>query len=261
MKKIVAVFFVIGGIMTLLNLSGCKKVLDYVKHHPGGIADNCKITQLTDFWYYGDGDHIVYDTSDFVYNNYGDLLRINRRSQTNFDFIPPYFDQAFVYDNKHRVIAFIDGILSHDHTSNVGFTWHTYTYVGNSTIIDSVFDYPDGDYTVSFRPTSYNSVKVSTLTLDGWGRVVKDSYLGETYKYDTNGNLINPGVSYSNKTNIRQTNKAWMLIDRNYSINQPLGEAAQFNNNNLPVKFNSNFGLYVGGYNYGSSAIVTYSCK
>jgi len=260
MKKAIIIFFAFSGAMALLGLSGCKKVLDYVKQHPNGVADNCKITQIADFWYYGDFEHIVYDTSDFVYNNYGDLSRINRRSQTNFGFIPTYFDQAFVYDNKHRVIAFVDAILSHKHDLNFGFLWHTYTYVGNSKIIDSLFDYPGGDYTVSFRPTSYIGLTVSTLTLDSWGRVVKDSYLNKTYNYDANGNLIKPGVSYSNKTNIRQTNKAWMLIDRDYSINQPEGDAVQYNNNNLPVKFNTTSRVNFGGYSY-FHAVVDYSCK
>ena len=97
MKKAVIILFAFSGAMALLSLAGCKKVLDYVKQHPNGVADDCKITQLTDDWYNDDVQDIVYDTSDFVYNNYGDLLRINRRSQTNSGYDPISFDQAFVY--------------------------------------------------------------------------------------------------------------------------------------------------------------------
>jgi len=29
----------------------------------------------------------------------------------------------------------------------------------------------------------------------------------------------------------------WALLDRDYSVNQPRGNAVQYNNNDLPVKF------------------------
>jgi hypothetical protein len=254
MKKVVIIFFAFSGAMALLGLSGCKKVLDYVKQHPNGVADNCRITQIAGSW--NINGVFVYDSSTFVYNNYGDLVRINRETNDIHR-----ADQGFVYDKHHRIIAFVDDIYPL-HTSNSGLLWHTYTYIGNSKIIDSFFVYAGGDYTVSFRPTGYNSIRVFTLTLDGWGRVIKETdvdYGTEIiYNYDANGNLIIPGTSYSNKTNIRQTNKIFALIDRNYSVNQPLGDAAQYNNNDLPVKFNIE--LKMGDHHY-SKAVVTYSCK
>ena len=81
------------------------------------------------------------------------------------------------------------------------------------------------------------------------------------YSYDANGNLVKPGVSYSNKTNIRQISKVWMFLDRDYRINSPNGAASQYNQHKLPVKliemphFIHEFG---GDYH---DIVVNYKCK
>ena len=35
----------------LITFSGCKKVLDYVKNHHDGTADNCKIEKVAFKWF------------------------------------------------------------------------------------------------------------------------------------------------------------------------------------------------------------------
>lgn len=256
MKKITIFVFAIIGIFMFTGLSSCKKIWDEIKHHPDGAADNCRVTQIVGSYFSGDYDEYVHETANFVYNPHGDPVRINRSADQSV-----YMnDKAFAYDNQHRVVAFIDQIQSH--LSNVGLFWHTYTYSGASKIIDSLFVYPFGDYTVSYRPTDYDHVEVSTLTLDSWGRVVKEKYANgveAAYNYDSNGNLVRSGVSYTNKTNLLQTHKTWMLVGRDYSINQPQGQVTEFNANNLPYKFNINQ-IFFGGF-YFQSGVVTYSCK
>ncbi|MFT3704527.1 MAG: hypothetical protein QM802_19320 [Agriterribacter sp.] len=255
-------FFSIGVfaiIISCISLSSCKKVWDEIKHHPDGAADNCHVTQIADSWYNADYEGYVYDTARYVYNNNGDPVRVNRSASRDV-YIS---DQAFVYDNQYRLLAFVDDIPSYGHITKVGFAWHTYTYVNASTIKDSLFVYPSGDYTISYKPTSYDHVEVSTLTLDSWGRIIKEQKGDGTeivYSYDANGNLIKPGVNYTNKTNIRQTHKTWMFIDRDYSVNQPEGDAIAFNGNKLPTKFNNTYRINFGGYSY-FQGMVTYSCK
>lgn len=260
MKKFTTFLFALIGTTALLSLSSCKKIWDEIKKYPDGAADNCRVTLIASKEYW---DEVIHDTARFVYNSYGDPVRINR-SVSRLDAYTS--DRAFVYDNQHRLVAFIDDIQSNSgqsHDLNVGLFWHTYTYTGASKIIDSLFVYPSGDYTASFRPTSYDHVEVSTLTLDNWGRVVKETYPGgneHVYNYDTNGNLIGSGVSYTNKTNILQTHKTWMLINRNYSINQPEGQVKQYNGNKLPYTFIEYSQIYFAGF-YFTSGTITYSCK
>lgn len=254
MKKITALSFAIIGTIVLFSTSSCKKVWDEIKQHPNGAADNCRITQIADTWF--TEDEQVYDTARFVYNNHGDPVRVIRTSNLSYYLA----DQAFVYDNQHRLIAFVDDIPGHD--INVGTRWHTYTYIGNAKILDTTFIYSSGDYTVNYRPTAYSYIRVSMLMLDNMGRVIKETNNDGDFifTYDGSGNLIKPGVTYTNKKNIRQTNKTWMLIDRNYSINQPNGDAVQYNSNKLPVKFNDNYRVQLGQFDY-FRGIVTYDCK
>jgi hypothetical protein len=88
-----------------------------------------------------------------------------------------------------------------------------------------------------------------------------------TYNYDANGNLVKPGVTYTNKTSMLQTNKTLMFISRDYSVNAPAGFATQFNSNKLPVKVNSGKlpiftrGGVSGVYYDNENIRVEYQCK
>ena len=61
------------------------------------------------------------------------------------------------------------------------------------------------------------------------------------YQYDERGNLINPfpsgdPVTYDDKISFRRTNKIWMLIERNYSLNNVTG-VSNYNEHSLPLSF------------------------
>jgi len=57
--------------------------------------------------------------------------------------------------------------------------------------------------------------------------------------YDAKGNA--EGSTYDNKINYHQTNKVWMFIDDQYSVNNPF-HIDEYDVHGLPVKFNFNLG-------------------
>lgn len=57
--------------------------------------------------------------------------------------------------------------------------------------------------------------------------------------YDVNGNLVLPGVTYTNNRNIYQADTVFKLITRDYSVNTPAGAASESNGDKLPIKFNA----------------------
>lgn len=243
------------GIIALFSISSCKKVWDQIKDHPNGTADNCRIEKITETYININGDPVS-NTAHFLYNNNGDPVRISYDASV-FDIRQ---DKGFAYDNQHRLITYVAVVMPE---TNYGELWHSYTYVGNSKIIDSLFIYPDGDFTIDAKPKAYSSVRVSILLLDSWGRVTKETNSDGSevnYTYDASGNLTLPGITYTNKTNIRQTSKTWMLIDRNFSVNQPKGDATTYNSNNLPVKLNDTRYVHFADRDYYQGK-VTYSCK
>jgi hypothetical protein len=91
--------------------------------------------------------------------------------------------------------------------------------------------------------------------------------LGSTYptqiyqfEYDGNGNLVTPGVVYDNKINFHRTNKIWMFLDRDYSINNPFA-AETYNSNHLPVKLVTDKTSDFLWISYIAETTLTYSCK
>ncbi|HRO44257.1 hypothetical protein [Agriterribacter sp.] len=243
-------FFLLTTALVLLSFSSCKKVWDYVKDHPNGTADNCSIEHLYFTQYYtnnysiDDLPNVLFDdTASFKYNSQGQLIAIDYAS-TKYDLtidVHPAIGHYFKYDTQGRLIAHIErhSIWNDPDRGNMvgGLRGHRYVYVNDNTIIDSLFSYAvaasyNDDERVygSFSGASY-------ITIDNFGRIVKDK--NATYNYDANGNLVKPGVTYTNKTSMLQTNKTLMFISRDYSVNAPAGFATQFNSNKLPVKVNS----------------------
>ena len=270
MRKI----FLLTGVLALLSLTSCKKVWDYVKDHPNGYADNCKVDKIYFTEYFlddsqvtDDGQSVYFpfkDTANFNYNAKGQLISIDYASFANHLNIDPYptIGFAFAYNSEGKLWAFFE----HGYIFNnrpVGRYGHTYTYVNDNLIIDSLFTYasilPDGKFTGGYR-------SADSIFLDSWGRIIKAG--SKTYSYDASGNLIKPGVRYTSQKSIFQTDKTLMFITRDYSINTPVGVATQFNSNQLPVKFNPGEpALFVTNTDRDrfdfekQGAKVTYQCK
>lgn len=112
------------------------------------------------------------------------------------------------------------------------------------TVVDSIGAYTESNTNENADWAYGYADFYSKITLDSYGRIVKEQFANGTvtnYSYDNKGNLIKPGVTYTNKTNIFQTSKTLMFVTRDYSMNMATGYATQFNSNQLPVKFNSGY--------------------
>lgn len=238
MKKITISLFTLMSLMAFLSLSSCKKVWDIIKEHPDGTADNCKIDKVAFKWnnIIDDGANIN-DTAKVSYNSNGDPTSVLYASGGKTGSV--WNDKAFKYDSQHRLIAYLENAVP---SLDYGLFWHRYTYVSATSITDTVFVYANGDFFSLDRPIyapGEIEIRIQRYTLDTYGRVIKfvsDSGDNYTYSYDSNGNLIKPGTTYTNKTNIKQTHKTWMFIAKDYSVNAPNGQATQYNSNKLPTK-------------------------
>ncbi|HRN55599.1 MAG TPA: RHS repeat protein [Agriterribacter sp.] len=241
--------------------TGCKKVLDYVAHHSDGLASQCRIEGFTGSFktYEVDGSEegvLVPDTVRFFYNAQGNPVKVEHTFSKTIWAISS-LDAAFRYDQNGRLTAFLTGVSP---IANYADEWHSYTYVNSHLIIDTVFYYASDDWTIKDRPDFYSHYFVDTYELDTFGRIIKVTTSHgniSTYSYDQNGNLIKPGVTYTNKTNMRQTNKVWMFVDKDYSVNSPQSAASQYNQHKLPVKLN--FFPMLGPQL--QDIIVNYKCK
>ena len=266
MKKRIALACIIAAGFSLLLLSGCKKLLDYIHPKPHEHAKNCRIERVTTNFpdTYALEDEVFKDTAWFAYNAHGNPVSIKHRYTKMRDGLYT-LDMRFKYDNKNRLLVFLENAVPSDDVNVFAFFWHKYTYIGDYLIIDSVFTYASGNWNVSDRPELFDEVgspRVAVLELDFFGRIKTERslYVDLAYNYDANGNL-QPGVGYTNKTNIRQTNKVWMFISRDYSVNSPVGDASQYNGEKLPVKLNA-MPYFAGGFLFEFKDIeVKYKCK
>lgn len=251
----------------LLFLSGCKKVLDYIIARPGGIAKNCRIERITSNRTFECTDMPRVDTARFSYNAHGDPVSIKFSLSSKLEGCYDYpNDRSFKYDHKNRLIVFLEqGGDSWIENKVYALFWHKYTYENSNLIVDSIFEYAQGDWRISDRPEYYDRTIVTTFELDNYGRIVREvggSFdVDKTYAYDSNGNLVKPGVTYNNKINIRQTNRVWMFLDRDYSINSPVGAASTFHSSGLPVELNEMPHFLYGFVSDFKNIVVSYKCK
>jgi hypothetical protein len=268
MKKITTFLVALTGAVSLLSLSSCKKILDEIKHHPNGTADNCRIDKIYSLTQIVDDTGTPSDLNDtvsFIYDLKGNPVAVNYKSS-------PYTidsygrNKIFTYDAQNRLYLFLDNITTfQDELSSYkhALNWHKFTYPNATQVVDSIFTYTEGDISTNSRPEYFSGSEVQKYTLDSYGRIISwsDQYgHSANYSYNSNGNLILTGVTYTNKTSIYQTHKTWMFLARDYSVNIADGIATQFNSNKLPVKFNNNK-LPLFFYDFDKNITVMYQCK
>ena len=113
---------------------------------------------------------------------------------------------------------------------------------------------------------SYLHSSLTYYRYDTWDRIVQDSTIWSfgsaqvnKYAYDANGNLV--GRTYDNKTNIHRTNRIWMFLDRDYSVNNPF-PASDYNRSGLPTYFRFTYpgSYYLKFLAFFSEATITYDC-
>ena len=228
-------FFTAVGMATILMISqGCQKLMDYIQLHPTAELPICQIRQFNILQQYGGPD-----TLKFTYNYWRDPISILRAYPGTG--APNYF---FHYDNQHRLIETIGAYGQTPLESGVE-SWEKYFYDGNGRIIeDSLYFFPDivdgqpvlGQYGINslylFGYDAEGRINKVVLNRGGASHPYTETY---TYAYDGNGNLTGP-ASYDNKINFRRTNKIWMFLDRNYSLNNPAPASYSYNQVGLPTK-------------------------
>jgi hypothetical protein len=199
----------------------------------------------------------------FTYNSCGDPL-IGARPSPGTG-APNYI---FKYDKKGRLTDFI-GMYAGGTTSEF---WQKFFYDGLGNIVfDSTYLFckvQNGQPVDPRLTPEPDGLSFTFYTYDVKGRVIKDSIISisygwnfaRTYSYNTDGNRT--GREYDQKINFRRTNKIWMFIDRDYSINNPF-TADSYNSKELPTKINltskGTYQIFLG--NYFLEADITYSCK
>ncbi|MEP6748325.1 MAG: hypothetical protein ABJB86_11410 [Bacteroidota bacterium] len=259
------------AVMILFQLSGCIKVPDPL--NPADAANvytGCRIKQIAN----QPVPSGVVSTHLFKYNSNNDPVSVTNRSGGTGD---P--NLVFTYDYKNRLIEY-SGIYANGYFEFV----HHYGYSQNRIATDT--QYVFGVYSTL---SNYHSKRISYLHYDDLNRVAADSevyiypsifsdvisYLydqkGNLSKYDNDGKGIPYSYLYDNNLNPRRTNKIWMFIDRDYSVNNAVA-ASSYNTYSLPVNYNFHATNVSGGivyglnlqfayrYYYGSSQIA-YDCK
>jgi len=203
-------------------LPGCKKIT-----HPGVAC--CNITR---FAYAGSPLGVgrqVNDTMWFTYSSSGNPVSgIRAFPSTGY---PNFF---FRYDHFNK---FTDLIGAYGHTALDGVeSWTKYFYDGRGRIVrDSFYTFPE---IVNGRPTLgvHSGFINTTYEYDSEDRIIKviGDHRNTTFSYNEQGNLI--GRVYDDKINIHRTNKIWMFIDRDYSVNNPATATYTYNAVGLPTK-------------------------
>ncbi|HTI10217.1 MAG TPA: hypothetical protein VL832_16735 [Puia sp.] len=207
----------------------------------------------------------VADTLDFSYDKSGNPLSVIHRMDIGDN-------SLFTYDKKGRLSEYINIFPS----NTAGDYWHRYAYdgkKGDQIIADTAFR----DFTSSNgKLLSYNDIDLTTFQYDDYGRIRQSTeyVLGNTivrqYTYDAQGNLVHPGGTFDNKVNIHLTNKTWMFVDRDYSLNNPVDNGSYaYNSVGLPISIITNsssvtagFQFIVIGYPFNiSNDLIGYDCS
>jgi hypothetical protein len=249
-RKQILSFSVIITVILLFQLSSCIKVPDPL--HPGDAANvytNCRIKQIVTVGQYASFTRI------FTYNSNNDpLYETGILGPVHGGTGNP--DLSFKYDNKHRLVEFA-GLYANGYYEYL----HHYTYQQNRIVIDTVSSF--GLYGGPLPPPAL--VAYDYIRYDNLSRIIQDSVVNTgshnsqvtNYTYDVNGNLLTDNT-YDNKLNPRRTNRIWMFIDRNYSVNNPVA-ASTYNSSGLPLHVN-----LAGNFlwsNYNGTTDITYDCK
>jgi len=197
----------------------------YLQNKPNGEVRNCQILQIS--YTVGSANDIL----QINYNGAGDPVSVTRTMGARTGY--PNF--VFKYDDKNRLSELIA-----PYNNTTAEYWHKYFYDNQGDIIlDSAYVFPG---IANGFPENAFSKQLTYYTYDNKSRIIKDSTVFSssapvvhTYSYDDNGNKI--GYSYDDKVNLNRTNKIWMFLNRDYSVNNPFN-AGSYNATGLPTDIN-----------------------
>jgi hypothetical protein len=231
--------------ISLVQLVSCvKPPKDFDPRDGNNEFNNCRIKRITR----ADGV-----TFDFVYNSKGDPVSV---TPSHISSGQP--KKAFLYDKKGRLSKYIS-----PYDDDRYETLHSYVYDNfNRVTIDS--DFVFGQLSL---PGQALGLSVQYLSYDKLNRVTADSVINvrpitftyvQHYEYNAAGNRTLFSPTYDDKLNFHRTNKIWMFVDRDYSVNNP-ATADSYSFFRLPLSFTDDDVNFLG-YGIGTSKIE-YDCK
>jgi len=254
MTKIQRVGMVLMVGTTLTLLASCNKLLDYLKDHPDGTTDLCRIQKMR-YYVFNDSTDI-----DFTYNAWGDPVSAIRQKSIGTP------DALFRYDAQHRLTDYIEAYKNGSFES-----WHRYVYDNNNRIIrDTTYIFgaitdeppqPDEVFDIAIVYYDYDNMNRITHTRQQWYSFPDPAdALNLYYQYDANGNLmLSGGAVYDNRVSVPRASRIWMFIDRDYSVNNAF--ASQYNDNGLPTRVSMEVpSSNLAGF-YSGKGLITYKCK
>lgn len=244
-------------LLSLTLFSSCYKIYDYVKQHPGSEVDVCQVKYLVD------GP----DTVTVHYNAAGNPIDMVRNHLGTGSW---QSDKVFRYDNKERLTDYIWATKG----SSYRLIWHRYSYPRKSIVTDSLFAYINDGTAPNPPIQNFNGLTIDSL--DTEGRVVKtisdpygDAPFITNFVYNAQGNVVLPNSVYDNKLSILHTNKVWMFLNNDYSVNNRLSrdggllQVSKYNQAGLPLDFSvvpGNHGSDVLFVTIGNKLMITYDC-
>jgi len=255
--------------VSLLFIGSCQKIHfeDFI--HPDNTLKQCRIKQILEFNIF-DSDTLFWN---FKYNIWGDPIRIT--PSLNGTGQPEIF---FRYDNQHRLTDYFGAYREELRAYEF---WLHFDYLPNKFVLQK--GYTLGPIINGNPVPSLQLPSIAYLQFDMLGRLVRDStnypsiftpILIQTYTYNSTGNLAHfksvnqlTGstdqeiyyTNYDNKVNISRTNRIWMFINRNYSVNN-WTPAESYNQYGLPLKWRGTQGnRFI--YRNIDDADIKYECR
>ncbi|HYF30576.1 MAG TPA: hypothetical protein VD993_05625 [Chitinophagaceae bacterium] len=238
----------------ILIFSSCEKVIEYLGENPTADLKYCNITKFTE-----NSGPSGARTAVFTYNVWGNPVKV-----TVTDVGTGNPNRVFKYDAQQRLKEYRGEYLNGNYEY-----WYRYAYdpASNRIISDTVYIFGP----IAPEPTTFFDRRVTHYTYDAQGRIMQTSTVSSVfpgppvvanYSYDAMGNLIRPGITYDNKINLHRTNRVWMFLDRDYSVNNPL-TADSYNNNALPLSITLGDGEPLRGFTgfYLNDSDIEYKCN
>jgi hypothetical protein len=255
-------------VFLILPLAGCHLIdMNDILHHPDKIPQLCDIKKMT---YIAPGFTTVPQvTTLFYYNKWGNPDSvISDYSATGHP--SRYY---FRYDHQRRLVWYLSAF---DVENGNYWSWSRYQYDHKNRIIsDSTYSFGSIVNGQPQYPSETHFRYKTTYTYDARDRVTQAVYNygnGATvvrgFVYDSQGNRQDAGSStpivYDNKANLHRTNKVWMFMMLNYSMNNatsgyPPSLPTSYNHYGLPLnlpEYTTFLDLSVG-----KNAVITYKCK
>lgn len=210
----------------LMNFAtSCKKAAEELLKDPCADLKICNIKSIT----IPGAKPATPNVFTFKYDAWGNPLSFTNTAVANSTPI-----LVFTYDAQHRLKEFYKPFAN-----GLFESWAKYVYdVSGRIIRDTTYNF--GTVTPAGPANSY-SYYVSNYTYDANCRIISTSTVlapgqfpqTRIFNYDANGNLIKPGVVYDNNVNLHRTNKVFMFVDTDFSMNNPL-PATKYNGYGLP---------------------------